>query len=498
MINLTASQIINTNEVQFISAQTDLNASDFIISHVSTSSREIGENTLFIPLKGERFDAHDFISDAIKNGAKSFATAKSIDELVASGQDRNLLLSVPHFACKDTLRLLGLCGQLVRHNVGSLVVGAITGSCGKTTTKELCAAILKEKGRTLFTQGNFNNDVGVPLTLLRLTAEDEFAIIEQGASHLQDIARTCEFVDADYALITNIGAAHIEGFGSLKGVYHGKSEILDSLFARHDENSPHHIGIGVIPADSPFFNDFKTDRKAFYEKGKLVSFGVSEEATMRVSDISEFIDEKSGQPQLTFKLSCSDPRFLINAEIVLNTLGEHNAINAAGAALLAMAMGANQNEVVKGLSTYQNVSGRLSFEKNDKLNLTIIDDAYNASHTAVLAAIDTLNRFDKTTDRVLIFGDMGELGSDAVKLHEEVGDYAKGKIDKLLALGPYAKGTIEHMGDNGHHFSNHDELIAYLKDLIFKNHEAKRNTVCLVKGSHAMHMDTIVKALQEL
>lgn len=498
MINLTASQIINTNEAQFISAQTDLKATDFIISNVSTSSREIGDNTLFIPLKGERFDAHDFISDAIKNGAKIFATAKSIDELVAAGQDRDLLLSVPHLLCKDTLRLLGLIGQLVRHNVGSLVVGAITGSCGKTTTKELCAAILKEKGRTLFTQGNFNNDVGVPLTLLRLTSEDEFAIIEQGASHLQDIARTCEFVDADYALITNIGAAHIEGFGSLKGVYHGKSEILDSLFARHDASSKSNIGIGVIPADSPFFNDFKTDRKAFYDAGKLVSFGLNQEATMRVSNVREAIDENTGFPTLKFKLTCTDPRFLLDSDITLNTLGEHNAINAAGAALLAMAMGASAAEVVRGLASYKNVSGRLSFEKNDKLGLTIIDDAYNASHTAVLAAIDTLSRFDSAKERIFIFGDMGELGQDAAQLHNEVGTYAKGKVDAFFALGNYAKGTIEHMGPGGRHFSSHDELNSFLKELILKNHEKNKETVCLVKGSHAMHMDDIVKFLKAL
>lgn len=497
MITLTASKIVDTNEASFISAQTSINANDLVISKVSTSSKDIGADTLFIPLIGERHDAHKFISDAIKNGAKLFATSKSIDELVVLGQDRDLLLSVPHLLCKDTQRLLGICGKLVRLAAEPLKICAITGSCGKTTTKELTAAILKEKGSTLFTQGNFNNDVGVPLTLLNLTKEHEYAIIEQGASHLEDIARTCEFVDADYALITNIGQAHIEGFGSIEGVYHGKSEILDSLFKRHDENSPLDIGIGCIPADSPFYEKFITDRKSFFEKGKLLSFGKAEHATMRVSEISESIDAE-GKPHLSFKLTCSDKRFLIDERVSLSTLGEHNAINAAGAALLAMTMGASATDVVKGLSSYVSVGGRLSVENRPEALLTIIDDAYNASHSSVLAAIDTLSKFDKSYTRVFVFGDMGELGHEAQMLHDEVGSYAKGKIDVMYALGNYSKGTVAHMGEGAIHCDSHDELKAKLAALIKENQANKRNTVCLVKGSHAMHMDTIVTALREL
>ena len=205
-----------------------------VIEFVSTSSKDINnDKTLFVPLKGERFDAHDFIGDAISNGAKIIASSRSMDELKASlGDDASKLDEVMVLECKDTLRLLGLTGQIVRCKAKALVC-AITGSCGKTTVKEMTASILSELGKTLYTEGNFNNDVGVPLTLRRLDDSYDFAVIEQGASHLGDIERTCEFVKAQYALITNVGEAHIMGFGSREGVYKGKSEILDSLFDRY-------------------------------------------------------------------------------------------------------------------------------------------------------------------------------------------------------------------------------------------------------------------------
>ncbi len=202
-----------------------LHGRDLDIESVSTASGDIGSAGLFIALKGERHDAHAFIPDALSHGA------------VALGVERGSY-AVPYLTAADTLSLLGAAGLLVRSKCPARI-GAVTGSCGKTTTKEMAHSILSQCGRSMATAGNFNNDVGVPLTLLRLSRDLDSAVIEQGASHLGDIARTAAFVRPEAALITTVGRAHIEGFGSFEGVYRGKSEILDDLFSRD--------GIGIVP-----------------------------------------------------------------------------------------------------------------------------------------------------------------------------------------------------------------------------------------------------------
>ena len=404
-----------------------LSVEQVTITHVSTSSQEIGENCLFIPLKGERFDAHKFIADALSRGAVACATHLSEEEILAllspeeqeryhQWREQAYLLK-----CTDTLRLLGRCGELVRHKSPALI-GAITGSCGKTSAKEMTAAILSHCGSTLYTAGNFNNDVGVPLTLLRLDEKQPFAIIEQGASHLQDIARTAEFVAADYALITNVGEAHILGFGSREGVYKGKSEILDHLFTLHPvdkiEQSPtaalkREVGFGIVPADSPWWPRWQEDYAA---------------------------------------------------------------------------------AVQQGLNSSQLISGRLTPEHYGQL--TVIDDAYNASFNAVLAAVDTLSKQQGV--RILVLGDMGELGDAEIELHEKVGAYAVGKIDWLVCIGPLSQYCVEAMGQKACHFLKHEDLLAVLEAHVSECLDAGKEVCCLVKGSHAMHMEKVVSALQEL
>lgn len=447
---------------------------DALVKSISTSSKSVDHDSLFIPLKGERFDAHDFIGDAISHGATMIASSR--DEINCP-QDCAVL------RCSDTLRLLGLSGQIVREH-SKVLVGAITGSCGKTTVKEMTAAILANKGKTLFTEGNFNNDVGVPLTLLRLDQSFDYAIVEQGASHLQDIARTAEFVEADFALITNVGDAHIEGFGSSKGVYLGKSEILDSLFARYRNSADATKGIGIIPADSPWYEQWLSD----YCHDKLLSFGESSQATMQVSHIV------SEGTQLSFHLQSHDERFKCDVDITLNALGRHNAINAAGAALLAMCMGASEQDVQYGLSATKNMQGRLSPIEYAQ-GLTVIDDAYNASFNAVIAAIDTLASFKGK--RIFIFGDMGELGDKEVELHQRVGEYAQDKIDLLLCIGPLSQYSVSAMGHNALHFLRHEDLISYLNSYLSSKLTSDTHITCLIKGSHAMHMDKVVNALKD-
>lgn len=452
-----------------------------VIDHVSTNSNDIGQNCLFVPLKGERFDGHSFIAGAIAQGAVAYASCQE------ASPEGALKVS-----CANTLRLLGKCGELVRRKSPALIC-AITGSCGKTTVKEMTAAILSEAGTTHYTHGNFNNDVGVPLTLLQLTLEHQYAVIEQGASHLLDIARTAEFVEADFALITNVGAAHIAGFGSQEGVYYGKSEILDNLFARFPERNddgllPLGRGIGIVPADSEFWPKWQQDYRKELEQGRLLSFGSSQDATMRVTNIT-----KEGST-LSFNLTGLD----VDAHISLNTLGRHNAINAAGAALLARVMGATPAQIVSGLKKSQGLSGRLT-PQSYSCGLTVIDDAYNASFNAVIAALDTLSQMDDT--RIMVFGDMGELGQSAPKLHTEVGVAAQDKVDVFFALGPLSENATAALQGTkvaAYHCADHAELKDKLYQLITAELKAGHKVTCLIKGAHAMQMDKAVAALKEL
>ena len=479
------------------------------IAAVSTNSKEIGPQCLFVPLKGERFDGHDFIASALAHGAVAYATSRP-DQAAwadqAAGADlaagTELAGGAIKVACPDTLRLLGKCGQLVRRKSEALV-GAITGSCGKTTVKEMTCAILSQCGPTLATHGNFNNDVGVPLTLLNLTSEHQYAVIEQGASHLLDIARTAEFVESDFALITNVGEAHIEGFGSREGVYQGKSELLTNLFARFPEpnsdgNLPLGRGIGMVPCDSPWWPHWQSDFAGQLKQGRLLSFGESAEATMRVHKIEQLGDE------LSFSLTCTVPGLELAERITLKTLGRHNAINAAAAALLGRVMGARPEQIRAGLSASSTLTGRLTPHRF-ACGLTVIDDAYNASFNAVIAALDTLKQCPGF--RIMVFGDMGELGAAAPELHFQVGAAACARVDAFLAIGPLAREALraidasaaqDQVITSARHCASHAELISQLNATIKAELTQGHQVTCLVKGSHAMQMDQVVAALLEL
>lgn len=507
MITFALGELVQCAQAQLIvGSKFQGSVEQLKISQVSTSSREIGPSCLFIPLKGERFDGHTFIYDALAKGAVACLTSKTREQLLEicpkehriefeKCLDYSLLVLVP-----DTLRAYGLCGQLVRRK-SQAIIGAITGSCGKTTTKEMAAAILQECGKTLYTEANFNNDVGVPLTLQRLNPTFKYAIVEQGASHLKDIERTAEFVEADFALITNVGEAHIAGFGSREGVYCGKSEILEKLFKMHPqvvddiEDGVKNAGIGIVPADSEWFEHWQKDYAEQFERGQLLSFGTRKDATLQVSNIAE------AEGKLHFKLTSHDPRWPLDAEVELDILGKHNALNAAGAALLALVMGAEAQQVVLGLKKYHSLQGRLSVLKSANGMLTVIDDAYNASFNAVLAAIDTLH--SQKGLRIFIFGDMGELGDAEVELHVKVGEYAKNKIDLLLCVGPLAQYSAEAMRNQALHFTQHEALLSFLFSILQERQmqidegKAKSEVTCLIKGSHAMHMDKIVTALKD-
>ena len=436
-----------------------LSGPDLCVERVSTDSRECA-GALFVPLRGERHDGHDFIGDALGRGAAAVLTQRPLPPA-----------AVPQLQVADTLHALGCCGQLVRERCPARLC-SITGSCGKTTVKEMTAAICRRRGRTICTQGNFNNDVGVPLTLLRLEADTQYAVIEQGASHLQDLERTCRFVASRLGLITNAGLAHIEGFGSRRNVYRGKSELLDAVLATPD-------GVGIVSADSEYFGDWRRDYAAWEEQGRLLSFGRSPQATVQVQDLTQ------QGAQLSFTLSCGAQR----TRVCLQALGVHNAVNAAAAAALALQLGLDLDEVRAGLESWQAMEGRLSVVRSTPF--TLIDDAYNASFNAVMSAIDTLAGLPGY--RVLIFADMQELGDEAEAAHAEVGRHAAASLDEMLCYGELAALSARAAGPRARHFQKLTDLIQYARHELLAQHS--HNLTILVKGSHAMGLRQVVESL---
>ncbi|MDD6319093.1 MAG: UDP-N-acetylmuramoyl-tripeptide--D-alanyl-D-alanine ligase [Succinatimonas hippei] len=436
-----------------------LGGSDLEVKAVSTDSRSCS-GALFVALTGERFDGHDFIKKAVENGAVAVVVSKDIPKC-----------GVSVVKCADTVRALGTCGRLVRMR-SKAKVASLTGSCGKTTVKELTAGILSKSGPTIATSGNFNNDIGVPLTLLRLERDTRFAVIEQGASHPHDIERTCEFVKADTALINNAGAAHIEGFGSLRGVYEGKSEILQDVLGRG--------GIGAVPSDSNWTESWKSDFASAFNDGRLVTFGTHETDLVRVSSI------ETSQTGISFHIDVPSQNKGFDAALPL--LGAHNAMNAAAACALALITGAPYENLKPGLLQGAPMRGRLFMQTHGDLSL--IDDAYNASFNAVIAALDVLS--NAQGQRIMVFGDMGELGSEALNLHRQVGEHARGRCDLFLCAGPLAKATADAYGDGAEHFGSVDELILRVEKLV----SSGGKKCFLVKGSHAMGMDRVNDAVR--
>ena len=423
---------------------------DCTISSVTTDSRKVEPDSLFVALKGEKFDGHQFCADVCALGVSAL--------LVSQRQET----SVPQLLVEDTRYGLGLLGALVRSRVAAKFV-AITGSCGKTTVKEMCASILGLNGPVLATQGNLNNEIGVPMTLLRLVPEHKFAVIEMGANHPGEIAWTTSLVKPDVALINNVAAAHLEGFGSLQGVALAKSEIFTGL----DDK-----GTAIVNADSEFYDYWKADLGP-----GMLSFGLD-----------------NGSADFTAKSIESDEgaccRFLMvtpqgNIDVALPLPGRHNVANALAAAALCQSLGVSLPLIKQGLEVMQPVKGRLNVLHMSG-GLTLIDDTYNASVQSVLAAIDTLAAMPGY--RVLVFGDMGELGHEAVELHSQVGTHAKERgLDLLLTVGSLAEHAA--LAGGGQHFTDKSSLFAALGKLLAE----KEGITLLAKGARSSRMEEVIE-----
>lgn len=419
------------------------------IMAVTTDSRQsLTDGGLFVALSGERFDGHDFAAAARQQGATALLVEHWLD------------LDVPQVKVADTRLALGVLGGLVREASSARVL-AITGSCGKTTVKEMAAAILRQKGTVLATRGNLNNEIGVPLTLCELTAATEYAVIELGANHVGEIAWTSSLTQPHVALINNVEASHLEGFGSLEGVAQAKGEIYDGLVDG---------GVAIANADSPFCALWR-------QHHELVYFG-------------EHKDYQARDIQLD-KFGCAQFRLLTpqgEVTIQLPVPGKHNVSNALAAAAGTEALGASLDDIAAGLSQFESSAGRLQVWTRP--GLTVLDDTYNASVASVLAGLNTLASLPGF--RVFVFGDMAELGEYSKAMHIQVGEHArKLGIDCVMTVGQDSKHTAT--AAHGRHFADKQQLQPALFEALAQHNKV----VVLVKGARSARMEDLVRAIQE-
>lgn len=432
---------------------------DKTISKVSTDTRDGLTGALFIALKGPNFDAHRFTEQARQGGAEAL--------LVEKPQQTEL----SQIVVEDTRYALGLLGAAVKAEVAPKTV-AITGSNGKTTVKEMLFSILSLKDSTLATAGNFNNDIGVPLTLLRLENQHKYAVIELGANHPGEIGYTTQLTKPDVAILNNVSAAHVEGFGSVHGVARAKTEIFRGLGSQ---------GVAITPLESEYSQSWEPVCANYHWQ----TFGLSDQADVYATDI-QLNDE--GHPTFTLHIDGQ-------AEAVtLQLSGRHNVLNALSASAAAYQLGASLADIISGLELVTPAKGRLTTIKVSE-HLRIIDDTYNASVASTKAALDLLGSYSGY--RIFVLGDMGELGAEARAYHEEIGEHAIGTgIDNLYSLGVLSQSASEVFnGHGGKHFSQLDALVQAILQRLTEQ-QSKQSVTVLVKGSRSAHMERVVAALQ--
>lgn len=436
-----------------IRAQGHLRGDDADFGAVGTDTRTLPTGSLFVAIKGDRFDGNKFVAAAAERGA--------VGAIVSELQD----VSLPQIEVEDTRRAFGAMARAWRENFDIPVV-AVTGSAGKTTVKELIGSILRVGRRVCVTEGSLNNDIGVPLSLMRLDRTDDAVVVELGANHAGEIANLGSLVEPTIAVITNAGAAHLEGFGSLEGVAEAKGELIDCL---PDD------GVAILNADDAFFDVWR--RRA--GNRRVVSFGFSEAADFSIAGEIE-----SSAHGSTFTIATP-----AGAKIVVHLalLGRANVANAVAAAAAASTAGATADEIRVGLERASAVRGRMR-QLEGQGGATLIDDSYNANPSAARAALDFLAGCGG--QRIFVLGDMLELGDEAAALHREVGEYASGRCDRLVAIGGLAAEAAAAFGEHGSEYADIDTAAAALRGSLAPD------VTVLVKASRSMGLDRLVAALR--
>ncbi|HVE83444.1 MAG TPA: UDP-N-acetylmuramoyl-tripeptide--D-alanyl-D-alanine ligase [Myxococcales bacterium] len=428
---------------------------------VATDTRTLLPGALFVALAGERYDAHEFLKDAVARGARG-AVVKEGRKLPPLPRDFGL------FAVPDTLLALGALARFHRARF-KIPVGAVTGSNGKTTTKEMAGAILATRGPALKTEGNLNNEVGVPLTLFRLEPSHVAAAIEMGMNRPGEIGRLTAIAQPDAGLITVVQAAHLEGLGSLEGVAAAKGELFHGL-------SQH--GTAVVNLDDPLIV-----AQAAQAKRRTLSFGKAAGADVRLSSVAA-----RGRDGLSLEIDHQGRRHAVKLAFV----GEHNAHNAAAAFALGRALGYSAEECVMGLQAARPHPRRLNVVPAPG-GVTVLDDCYNANPASMGAALDALAGLAKGGRAVAVLGDMLELGEDAAREHAALGLRAAGSTQLLALFGPrsvegYARARVK-LGGAVAHFTEVEPLLEWLRP------QLREGDVVLVKGSRGMRLERVVDAL---
>jgi UDP-N-acetylmuramoyl-tripeptide--D-alanyl-D-alanine ligase len=428
---------------------------DVAFAGISTDTRKLQAGDLYVALSGERFDGHEFVAQAALQGATGAVVERALDG------------SVAHVIVPDALKALQEYAAHWRSRFHIPVIG-VTGSNGKTTTKEMLSAILAQRGPVLATIGNLNNHIGLPLTLARLRAEHQTAVIEMGANHAGEIALLAQLGRPTIGVITQAGTAHLEGFGSREGIARAKGEMYTGLSAE---------GLAVINADDHYAGLWRS----LAAHCRQLSFGIEQAADVAARQLREVIERDAGH--LEFELATPQG----NAQVRLPMLGRHNVMNALAAAGCALGAGLSPDEIAQGLGAMRSVSGRLV--RRDAVNgAHVIDDTYNANPSSLAAALDVMAHLPGR--RWLALGDMAELGVEGRDWHRQAGEWARAKgIERLFAVGPLSREAVTAFGAGAEHFDGHAQLAAALI------HEANAQVTVLVKGSRSMHMEQVVQAL---
>lgn len=450
MINVTLQQIQN-----WISCEIDEQYLSRSIKGVTIDSRAIEKDMLFIPFKGENVDGHRFIDQALKDGAVASFSEK--------GTELSEDVEGPIIWVEDTLQALQDLAKAYLKHVNPKVI-AVTGSNGKTTTKDMIESVLTTEFKVKKTQGNYNNEIGMPLTILDLDEDTEISILEMGMSGFHEIELLSTIAEPDIAVITNIGESHMQDLGSREGIAKAKSEITIGL----KDN-----GIFIYDGDEPLL----TPHVKQIQQAKLISVGLGDGNSL-VCHVDDVETEGIG--------------FTINNDesYVLPILGIHNMKNAAIAIAVGHELGLPYATIKENIRHVQLTGMRMERHQTDD-NVTVINDAYNASPTSMKAAIDTLSSMEGR--KILILADVLELGTNSQQMHEEVGTYLDGKsIDILFTYGTEAEyifNTGQSYVETAKHFDDKSELIKELKAIV------KENDKILVKGSRGMKLEEVVEAL---
>ncbi|HHX55863.1 MAG TPA: UDP-N-acetylmuramoyl-tripeptide--D-alanyl-D-alanine ligase [Clostridiales bacterium] len=451
---------------------------DIYISSVSTNSKELENGALFVPIVGEVHDAHDFIEDAYKHGAVACFTSK--DDVYHEG--------IVCIKVEDTLRALQDLASYYRNQFDISLIG-ITGSVGKTTTKEMISAALATKYKTLKTAGNMNSQVGLPLMMLRIEKEHDIAVIEMGISQENEMQRLSSIARPDLSVLINIGVSHIEQLKTKENIRKEKLCIINN--SKEDSYL-------FINGDDPLLRDIKDNKysqnsanRCLYEKTqakikttKVITFGIKDNFAYRAKNI-RFTNGKTYFTLINSLEHTED-------EIVLNTLGEHNVNNALCALAIANYYNIPTYLAKKGLEEYRPLAMRGEIKKVN--GITIIDDTYNASPDSMKSGIDVLLSLRDVKRKIAVLADVLELGSLSQKCHKEVGIYISDKdVDELITIGSQAKFIAQGVSDNNkdiiiNSFKNNEEAIGYLKETI------KTGDAMLVKGSPGMKTEELVNA----